>query len=1108
MQMSRSYQFWAVLTFLSLVTASLSYRYIDVVLPIINVSITVDKDQVLADAIELASEMQWDITDYQNVTEFAGQDQLQSFVELEAGGKSAFVEMFQLGHYYPYLWHVRFFKEQQVVEMHAWFTPDGQRVGFYQKISEESLGKVLLKEQAQSVVEESIKDWCSGFDNYQLVEYDSKKQESGRVDHSFIYERSDLTIGKGLYRFQADVRGDVLTRLQPSVKIPDNFNRRYQQMRSANNLLGQLGGFFFKILYLFIFGLFGLLFFYRRNYLEILSSSIAALVVAGGCFLGGLNEAPLWCVSYNTVQPKSTFLMMNFFGQVISFFLIFGIIFISLLVAEAAGRFIFKNHVQFFKIFTLPALRSKEIFEQVLIGYLATPFMFGYVISFSYITEKYFSWWSPAGNLSDPNVIATYFPWLGAITISLQAGFLEEVVFRALPLAMIIVFKRDSKHKKWWFFGMFIMQALIFGACHANYPNQPFFARLIELILPSFGFGLLYYVFGLLPGVITHFTYDAILFALPVFMSNLFWSKIIIIFLIGLPMWVLLLIYLHNKKLFVLPVQYFNKAFISADYIPAPIHPRRIGEKIPERNRMILFFLGFLGFITFAGMYDFCPDTKSLSTTKSQALKIARHAIDEKFDTNLDASWTPVITTLDDSSATSTRFIWQVYGKQVYDLLQGSYIYGVTWIVRFVQFSGEVEDRGQEYRVVVASNECGSVVDLSHTIPEHFKGADITEKHACSMVDDFIAQKFCLEKQVLTLISVSSEKFEDRRDWKIVMQDTTAFDFPHEGQARILIKISGDEISGYSRFVYVPEAWERADQDTKMNLNFMKMILMFLLFLGASLGAVFGIKRLSSSAFGSQMMIHKGLFTALTLVITILNSFPIYLGLFNTAEPFYDQVSSIALSIVMSMSGMILFSSIVLASGAVGFIKGKDKNILRSVGFSVLAASFMMGVMTLISSCGPHLEPQSGFFACAGYSSSLIAASFLWIKIFSLVLALIIAFFLTLKSIPKYWRYQVFIQFAYSMFFGIALQSITSFATVPCMFMQGIGCGVGMYLIYMLMLRYDMTLLPLTFGVFVIYNILSEVVCPSYVSASFDALSAIVVIAAVSLFFYERAHIE
>ena len=42
----------------------------------------------------------------------------------------------------------------------------------------------------------------------------------------------------------------------------------------------------------------------------------------------------------------------------------------------------------------------------------------------------------------------------------------------------------------------------------------------MELIIPSIGFGLLYLYFGLLPGIVLHFAFDVVWFALPIFLAN------------------------------------------------------------------------------------------------------------------------------------------------------------------------------------------------------------------------------------------------------------------------------------------------------------------------------------------------------------------------------------------------------------------------------------------------------------------------------------------------------------------------------------------------------------------------------------------------------------
>src|SRR5437867_11855040 len=85
------------------------------------------------------------------------------------------------------------------------------------------------------------------------------------------------------------------------------------------------------------------------------------------------------------------------------------------------------------------------------------------------------------------------------------------------------------------------LQALVFASEHAGYANQPAYARVVELIMPSFAFGALYLAFGLLPGIVLHFTYDTVWMALPLFVSSTGRAHIeqaIVVLLVLIPLWV------------------------------------------------------------------------------------------------------------------------------------------------------------------------------------------------------------------------------------------------------------------------------------------------------------------------------------------------------------------------------------------------------------------------------------------------------------------------------------------------------------------------------------------------------------------------------------------
>ena len=58
------------------------------------------------------------------------------------------------------------------------------------------------------------------------------------MDHTFTYERSDVTFSEGRVRLRLVVSGDKLTAVTYFLKIPEAFTRRYASMRSANELIG------------------------------------------------------------------------------------------------------------------------------------------------------------------------------------------------------------------------------------------------------------------------------------------------------------------------------------------------------------------------------------------------------------------------------------------------------------------------------------------------------------------------------------------------------------------------------------------------------------------------------------------------------------------------------------------------------------------------------------------------------------------------------------------------------------------------------------------------------------------------------------------------------
>src|SRR5206468_6232693 len=156
-----------------------------------------------------------------------------------------------------------------------------------------------------------------------------------------------------------------------------------------------------------------------------------------------------------------------------------------------------------------------------------------------------------------------------------QAGFWEECLFRAAPLATAALIGDRFGQRRTFLIGAMILQTFIFASGHAGYANQPAYARVVELIIPSLMFGGLYLIFGLLPGIVLHYTYDTVWMSLPLFVSSTGrarFEQVIVALAVLVPLWVVLANRIRVGSWAEVPHEVFNGAW----------KPREIPQTPPE----------------------------------------------------------------------------------------------------------------------------------------------------------------------------------------------------------------------------------------------------------------------------------------------------------------------------------------------------------------------------------------------------------------------------------------------------------------------------------------------------------------------------------------------
>ena len=708
MPLTRRPYFWIGFVALSALCAVAAWRMFPLACPVLTRDLRMDRAAAIRAARQLAAENKWGPAGTaRDVAWFGGDGHAQAFVELEGGGKEMFTTLVSEGLYVPYQWGVRLFREGETNQTTVRFRPDGTPNGFGETLRQDAPGATLTPEAAREIAERTARaaPWKLALDPFSPAESSQLTRPGGRIDHTFVYERRDRTPGEGRLRLRLVVSGDRLTELTHFLHVPEAFNRRYAQMRSKNDTIASAAAITMGLLYGvggMGIGIFALL---RRRAVLWRPALICAGVFAGLQLLGGINAWPLVWTGYDTALSGSTFVTERQVSLVTGALGMGALLFLSFLAAEGLTRRAFPAQLQFWRLWSAPAGASIPVLGQTLAGFLIAPLHLLYVLVFYYVAVRWLGWWTPTDALIEPNTLAHFWPWLTPLARAAQAGFWEETLFRAIPLAgAALIGERLGRRRAWIIAGM-IVQAVVFAAAHANYPGQPSYSRLVELFVPSLMFGALYLKFGLLPGILAHFAYDVILMALPLFASSaagIWIDRAVVILLSLLPVWIVL----WRRRRTAAAAAELPVGFRNCDWEPPTAAPSEASRppwslaaaSIPPwlwRGTLILAGVSALAWIGAAEFQRLAPP---LAIDRVEAERVTRKALAD-LGAKLPAGAVARVTIT--GRPAGDLYVWREAGTDTYKSLLGTYLAPPRWRVQFVTYTGDVAERAEEWN-------CGS----------------------------------------------------------------------------------------------------------------------------------------------------------------------------------------------------------------------------------------------------------------------------------------------------------------------------------------------------------------------------------------------------------------
>ena len=771
--------------------------------PEASIDFAITREQARDQALAFLAARGMPVDTYRHSAAFQYDAQAKTFLERELGLEGATA---LIGHPVRlWRWSNRWTRELQKEEVQVELTTTGELVGFSHLIEEERPGAHLAVSEARQLAEAFLVSMQRDPSGLEFVEVQTI-QRPQRTDYAFTWKLAGFEVKEASYRLSIGIQGDQLGSYAESLKIPEAWQRDYQNLRSANEATGMVAALLLVLTWVGL--LYCLVRAARRQEVRWKSAAIFGLVAFALTFLSQLNELPISI--HDTYQTTQTF--GSFLTRTLLLALLAGLgagLFIAFIVAgaEPVYRRAYPHQLSLYRQFLPQGLRTKRFLLGSALGLALTAFFFAYQTLF-YLTAEHFGAWSPA-DIPYSEMVNTYFPWITVLLIGFMPAVMEEFTSRAFSIPFL-----EGLIKSRW--AAVVLSAFIWGFAHANYPQQPFYIRGLEVGIGGLIVGAVMLRWGLWPALAWHYTVDALYTALILLRSSNPYYVLTAGLCAGLllvPLLIAVSLYLKHRS-FADPTPLLNRreappvlpapapATEAAPTLPLPVQPAFSHRRV--RTGALALTAGALVFLVEAeeplGFLDFSIDRQE-ATQRTRALLQAKGVGVDQYQQVVFAGLQP--------DPNSMKYLLQEQGLEGLNRLYRQDLQAVLWEARFYQ-----PLQKEEY--LVALQPDGALRSIQHQLAEETPGADLGQDQARTLAESQL-RTYGLDPKAFELKEASSEKLIARRDHRLVWEALPG-DTRNVGEARFRceVKVVGDQPSSLLRYLKLPEVWLREREESTL----------------------------------------------------------------------------------------------------------------------------------------------------------------------------------------------------------------------------------------------------------------------------------------------------
>jgi membrane protease YdiL (CAAX protease family) len=779
---------------------AIGVKYFSHAFPEAAIQFRVNRDDSAPLAQKFLAERGFKLDGYRHAAAFGYDDQAKVYLERTQGLER--MNRLTRGPIHLWHWSHRWFKPQQKEEFRVELSPAGEVVGFEHEVPEAAPGAALDQASARTIAERFLNQVMKrNLADLEFVETHTEKRPA-RTDHSFTWKQKSVELGEGSLRLEVEVDGDQVGDYREFVKVPEQWTRDYEKLRSRNTAAGQVDSLF--AILLFVAMLVILVRRLRDRDVRVWMSLAFGGVAAALYLLGQLNAFSLEEFGYQTTDSYSSFVTNYLWRNLLAALGIGAGIFLLVAASEPVYREGYPSQISLRRYFSWQGLRSRSFFIANIAGIALTFFFFAYQTVF-YLAANKLGAWAPA-DVPFTDLLNTRFPWVMVLFIGFFPAVSEEMLFRAFSIPFLGKLLRSLPLAV-------VLSAFIWGFGHAAYPNQPFFIRGLEVGLGGIVMGLVMLRFGILATLIWHYSVDALYTAFLLIRSPnhyLMVSGAVAAGIMLIPLLVALVAYWRTGTFSE------DESLTNArEGVSRPVREEVTEPEAPlvyqplSQRRLVLGVVLTLLFILLAviPVYRF-GEGLSLEITRVQALRAAdaylrqRHVDPGRYH---QVAWVH-----GNVDPLAVRYLLEHKSIKEADQI---YRRAARLAVFEVRYFRSLE---KEEHHVFLDPTTGQVFGYRKLLEDDAPGASLSSEQAHTLAAKYVEEQgYPLSD--FDLQSSQAEKRKAREDYTLVWQ-AKAGDPRNVADAhyRLEVDVAGDQVVGFARSFKLPEAWERAHGSTSL----------------------------------------------------------------------------------------------------------------------------------------------------------------------------------------------------------------------------------------------------------------------------------------------------